>query len=191
MRQAVRPFGQPRSAPPQSCPVGGPQRWSCSASWRSPYRRRHKPQPIQTLVSNFDGSVATTENVSVTGAAGTAIFIAGQGFTTGPNFTGYGLDSIRVHFRTVTTAPTDFTASIWTTENSPSLGTTGDNTGTPLTKLFDLINPTDITTAGDKTFTAPANTRLDRETTYAVVFETTNGEIAMDTRSGREEEATL
>ena len=23
--------------------TGGPQRWSCSASWRSPYRRRHKP----------------------------------------------------------------------------------------------------------------------------------------------------
>ena len=135
-----------------------------------------------TLISNFVGTV--TENVSLTGVTS----IAGQGFTTGPNFMGYGLDSIRVHFRTVNPAPTDFTASIWTTENSLSLGTTGDNTGLPLVKLFDLINPTDITTPGDKIFTAPTGTRLDRDTTYAVVFEITGGQIALDIRAGRTEE---
>ena len=138
-----------------------------------------------TLVSNFDGSVSATANASV------ANFItAGQGFTTGPNFTGYGLDSIRVHFRTVTGTPTGFTASIWTTQNSPSLGTTAQNTGIPLAKLFDLINPTDITTPGDKIFTAPADTRLDRDTTYAVVFEIETGEIGLDA-GGIEEDGAL
>ena len=202
IRQAVRPFGQPHSAPPQPCPV----RRGSRGSFRPQQVRalgRHgraaalvvlgllalalpeaaQAQPVRTLISNFIGTVAATENVPVT-----ATSIVGQGFTTGPNFTGYGLDSIRVHFRTVATAPTNFTASIWTTENSPSLGTTGDNTGTPLAKLFDLINPTDITTAGDKIFTAPANTTLNRDTTYAVVLETTDGQIALDIRASRTEE---
>ena len=145
MRRAVRPFGQPRSAPPQPCPV----RRGARGSFRPQQVRalgRHRraaalvvlgllalalpeaaqAQPVRTLISNFIGTVTATEIVPVT-----ATSIVGQGFTTGPNFTGYGLDSIRVHFQTVATAPTHFTASIWTTTHSPSLGTTGDNTGHP------------------------------------------------------------
>ena len=191
MRRAVRPFGQPRSAPPRPCPVRRAAALVVLGllALALPEAAQAQPgQTVQTLVSNFIGTVAATENVSLTSSAGAAILSAGQGFTTGPNFTGYGLDSIRVHFQTVATAPTNFTASIWTTENSPSLGTTGDNTGTPLAKLFDLINPTDITTEGDKIFTAPANTTLNRDTTYAVVFETTDGQIALDIRASRTEE---
>ena len=183
IRQAVRPFGQPHSAPPQPCPVRRAAALVVLGLLALALPEAAQAQPVRTLISNFIGTVAATENVPVT-----ATFIVGQGFTTGPNFTGYGLDSIRVHFQTVATAPTNFTASIWTTQNSPSLGTTGDNTGTPLAKLFDLINPTDITTAGDKIFTAPANTTLNRDTTYAVVFETTDGQIALDIRASRTEE---
>ncbi len=183
MRQAVRPFGQPRSPPPQPCPVRRAAALVVLGLLALALPEAAQAQPVRTLISNFIGTVAATEIVPVT-----ATSIVGQGFTTGPNFTGYGLDSIRVHFRTVATAPTNFTASIWTTENSPSLGTTGDNTGTPLAKLFDLINPTDITTAGDKIFTAPANTTLNRDTTYAVVLETTDGQIALDIRASRTEE---
>ena len=184
MRRAVRPFGQPRSAPPQPCPVRRAAALVVLGLLALALPEAAQAQPVRTLISNFIGTVAATEYVSITGATS----IVGQGFTTGPNFTGYGLDSIRVHFRTVATAPTNFTASIWTTENSPSLGTTGDNTGTPLAKLFDLINPTDITTEGDKIFTAPANTTLNRDTTYAVVLETTDGQIALDIRASRTEE---
>ena len=183
MRQAVRPFGQPHSPPPQPCPVRRAAALVVLGLLALALPEAAQAQPVRTLISNFIGTVTATEIVPVT-----ATSIVGQGFTTGPNFTGYGLDSIRVHFQTVATAPTNFTASIWTTTHSPSLGTTGDNTGTPLAKLFDLINPTDITTAGDKIFTAPANTTLNRDTTYAVVFETTDGQIALDIRASRTEE---
>ena len=120
-------------------------------------------QPVQTLISNFGQTVGSTA---------ASIHLASQSFTTGPNSEGYGLDSIRVHFPTVNTEPTNLTASIWTTINSPSPGTTADTIGDPLVKQFDLMNPADITTVGDKTFTAPPDTKLDPLTTYAVVFQT-------------------
>ena len=140
-------------------------------------------QPVQTLISNFGQPVGSAAPDI------TSIFYPGQSFTTGPNPAGYGLDSIRVHFPTVNIAPTDLTASIWTTKNSPSPGTTVHNTGDPLAKQFDLINPADITTPGDKTFTAPANTTLDPLTTYAVVFGPTDGNMEVGITTSRVEGA--
>ena len=140
-------------------------------------------QPVQTLISNFGQPVGSAAPDI------TSIFYPGQSFTTGPNPAGYGLDSIRVHFPTVNSAPTDLTASIWTTKNSPSPGTTVNNVGDPLAKQFDLINPADITTPGDKTFTAPANTTLDPLTTYAVVFGPTDGNMEVGITTSRVEGA--
>ena len=140
-------------------------------------------QPVQTLISNFGQPVGSAAPDI------TSIFYPGQSFTTGPNPAGYGLDSIRVHFPTVNIAPTDLTASIWTTKNSPSPGTTVNNVGDPLAKQFDLINPADITTPGDKTFTAPANTTLDPLTTYAVVFGPTDGNMEVGITTSRVEGA--
>ena len=140
-------------------------------------------QPVQTLISNFGQPVGSAAPDI------TSIFYPGQSFTTGPNPAGYGLDSIRVHFPTVNSAPTDLTASIRTTKNSPSPGTTVNNVGDPLAKQFDLINPADITTPGDKTFTAPANTTLDPLTTYAVVFGPTDGNMEVGITTSRVEGA--
>ena len=103
MRRAVRPFGQPHSPPPQPCPVRRAAVLVVLGLLALALPEAAQAQPVQTLISNFIGAVAATENVSITGATS----FVGQGFTTGPNFTGYGLDSIRVHFRTVATAPTN------------------------------------------------------------------------------------
>ena len=136
-------------------------------------------QPVQTLISNF-GQPVDSDAPSIA-----SIFYPGQSFTTGPNPAGYGLDSIRVHFPTVTTVPTNLTASIWTTTHSPSPGTTVNNIGDPDAKQFDLTNPADITTVGDKTFTAPPDTKLDPLTTYAVVFGPTDGNMEVGITTSR------
>ena len=143
-------------------------------------------QPVQTLISNFGQPVITGESA----ASITNTFSLGQTFTTGPNSEGYGLDSIRVHFPTVNTEPTNLTASIWTTTNSPTPNDApATAVGNPLAKQFDLMNPADITTVGDKIFTAPPNTKLDPLTTYAVVFQTTDGNIEMGLTNSRAEDA--
>ena len=185
MRQAVRPFGQPRSAPPQSC-HGRAAALVVLGLLALALPEAAQAQPVQTLISNFGQTAAPA---STTRPDVDATFRPSQNFTTGPNPAGYGLDSIRVHFPIVTAAP-DLTASIWTTKNSPSPGTTVDNIGNPAAKQFDLINPTDITTPGeDKIFTAEANTKLDPLTTYAVVFETTGGNMEVDITESRAEDA--
>ena len=182
MRQAVRPFGQPRSAPPQSC-HGRAAALVVLGLLALALPEAAQAQPVQTLISNF-GQPVDSDVPDIT-----SLFTPGQSFTTGPNSEGYGLDSIRVHFPTVNTAPTNLTASIWTTQNSPSLGTTVNTTRDPDAKLFDLINPTDITTPGDKTFTAEANTTLDPLTTYAVVFGPTDGNMEVGITTSRAEGA--
>ena len=48
----------------------------------------------------------------------------------------------------------------------------------PQAKQFDLISPADLTTTGEKIFTAPAATTLAAATEYAVVF-TTDGDIGL------------
>ena len=182
MRQAVRPFGQPRSAPPQSC-HGRAAALVVLGLLALALPEAAQAQPVQTLISNF-GQPVDSDVPDIT-----SLFTPGQSFTTGPNSEGYGLDSIRVHFPTVNTAPTNLTASIWTTQNSPSLGTTVNTTRDPDAKLFDLINPTYITTPGDKTFTAEANTTLDPLTTYAVVFGPTDGNMEVGITTSRAEGA--
>ena len=145
-------------------------------------------QPAQTLISNFGQPVRTGES----GASITSGFDLGQTFTTGPNPGGYSLDSIRARFTTVNILPTEVKASIWTTTNSPTPNDApATAVGGPLVKQFDLMNPADITTVGDKTFTAPpnTNTKLDPLTTYAVVFETTDGNIEMGLANSRAEDA--
>ena len=115
-----------------------------------------KAQSVQTLVSNFARIQATTRvNLNSTD-------IRAQGFTTGANPAGYGLTSIKVDFRQVVTAPTSFTASIWTTNAQ----------GDPQARDEDIVltNPADISTTGSKTFTASLGARLNASSTYALVL---------------------
>ena len=85
----------------------------------------------------------------------------GQGFTTGSNSFGYSLESVEVKFNT---APSGLSVKL----------ATGLPTAT--TVVATLSNPSSLT-AGDLTFTAPANTTLSANTTYFVVVEASSGNI--------------
>ena len=75
---------------------------------------------------------------------------------------GYRLVSVVAHIRS-TGANAVPRVSIYTS-------TSGNKPGT---SLFVLTNPATITPFADNTFTAPANTELDANTKYFVVFENT------------------
>ena len=117
------------------------------------------------LVSNIDRS--RTNAANVLSASKRA-----QGFQTGSGKE-YVLESVEVSIRTYPSNAGDPKSAIY--EQS------GSNPGT---KLVDLANPGSISANSIATFTAPADTRLERSTTYYVVFERATGasfEIATTT----------
>ena len=131
------------------------------------------------LVSNLGESATdTTSNFGNNGVNDLA-----QIFTTGTHEPGYTLTSVEIAFNTGISAANigDLSVSVWSVDSS----------GNPLTKQFDLTNPTNpagitaattgTTTGIDVTllvaitgnytvFTAPSNTTLTQNTPYAVVL---------------------
>ena len=115
-----------------------------------------QPQ-TNVLVSNM-GETAST-HVTTSGAS------IAQGFTTGSATGGYTLTSIDL---VIESNPTEtqrdtIRAQLW----SHATG------GVPDSKLYDLTVPAHQISAGTVTFTAPANTTLDANTTYWMVAYTT------------------
>ena len=89
-----------------------------------------------------------------------------QGFTTGSASGGYVLHSIQVHFREGTSSPGDLRVQLRghsTSTGNPSAGV--------LSVTF--TKPSDLGSAGSKTFTAPANTTLSANTTYYILLQYT------------------
>ena len=107
------------------------------------------------LLSNLDQS--NTESLPI-GDYVNADLHQAMGFQTGSNAGGYTLTSVKALFSAVSNSD-DVRVRIF----SSSAG------GTPDSSLYTLINPT--VSIGLNTFTAPANTRLEKSTQYFVVFD--------------------
>ena len=125
------------------------------------------------LVSNLN-QLATSSAVSF-GSTVTRNLVA-QGFTTGASTGGYTLTSIEVAFNAAQTVTQlgNLTAGVWS----------DDGSGNPSAELFTLTKPASIVAATNSggvqssnvtgnyaVFTAPANTTLDRSTSYHMVLE--------------------
>ena len=92
-----------------------------------------------------------------------------QSFTTGSSSRSYGLTAVRFH------------ASAGTTQTSLVVSIHEDNSGDPAaTVLFTLTGPA-VSGFGRQEYThsAPANARLDPDTTYWVVFSNSSGQITL------------
>ena len=107
-------------------------------------------QSVQTLVKN-------TSQTSYLIANSTE---QAQGFTTGRNSTGYGLTSVGISFGAGSSS-TDPVVKIYTT----------DSDGEPDSEFVTLTNPASLRELALNTFTAPADTTLSANTTYAVVID--------------------
>ena len=113
-----------------------------------------------TYVSNLTTSSVNSLQFSMT--------LRAQTFTTGSNAPGYSLGSVELAVAGVTGTFT-LSAAIYSTNNS----------GLPNSQLHSLTAPGTISADSVLSFTAPANTTLAANTTYAVVFERTGtGTIA-------------
>ena len=126
------------------------------------------------LVSNLN-QLATSSAVSF-GSTVTRNLVA-QGFTTGASTGGYTLTSIEVAFNAAQTVTQlgNLTAGVWS----------DDGSGNPSAELFTLTKPASIVAATNSggpmqssnvtgnyaVFIAPANTTLDRSTSYHMVLE--------------------
>ena len=82
----------------------------------------------------------------------------GQGFTTGSDTAGYTLDAIDIGYND--SSNTAFSASIWSSFIVD---------GTPDSLVYSLTPPATFS-AGNLTFTAPANARLTSGTTYFIIL---------------------
>ena len=110
-----------------------------------------------TLVDNWDvGADSSDLSVSANDR--------GQRFRTGDNPTGYVLTSIDIDMTSGLTSG-DFTVSLWS----------ANNLNLPDTLLATFNNPGNLSTAGTKNFTAPADTPLASDTRYIITFEYTSG----------------
>ena len=110
-----------------------------------------------TLVDNWDvGADSSDLSVSANDR--------GQRFRTGDNPTGYVLTSIDIDMTSGLTSG-DFTVSLWS----------ANNLNLPDTVLATFNNPGNLSTAGTKNFTAPADTHLANDTRYIITFEYTSG----------------
>ena len=94
-----------------------------------------------------------------------------QAFTTGPNASGYKLDSIAVHFHEI--------ASVSTASNQLTVTLREENGDNPSTTLCTLTNPPIFASSGLHTFSAPTTgtnlcPTLDMNTTYFVVVTRVN-----------------
>ena len=82
----------------------------------------------------------------------------GQGFTTGSDTAGYTLDAIDIGYND--SSNTAFSASIWSSFIAD---------GSPNSLLYSLTPPATFS-AGNLTFTAPANATLTSDTTYFIIL---------------------
>ncbi len=106
---------------------------------------------LPTAVSNL--GLTTDSTIALSNTA-----VRAQGFTTGSRDGGYTLYSILVDFDQKPSSPANLTVVLRSQD--------GDNPS--LTGGITLSNPAYLGSPGTKTFTAPANTTLTKETTYYV-----------------------
>ena len=182
MRRAVRPFGQPRSAPPRPCPVRQGAR-GCSSPFphrASLWRRLRLRENAATLLRGTRAAALALAALAVLLAlplqaeAQTAITLVsntGQGadadaagtldraqaFTTGSNSGGYTLSSIDI----ISEDPQGDDASVSVC--------TVDGSGYPTTTCTALTAPSSFA-AGTLTFTASPVMTLTSTTTYTVLI---------------------
>ena len=103
-----------------------------------------------------------------------------QAFTTGDHSDGYTLSEVDARFAGINALTSGIRVSIYSTSS-----------GTPNTSLHVLNNPASFTSDATNTFTAPANTTLDANTTYAIVFEVTDtsGSALLKTTNSDDEDS--
>ena len=120
------------------------------------------PQP-QEMFTKFVSNTEQTEADDLTvGTSGADHWTVGLAFTTGNNR--IALSEVDVSFGSVGTASTIVTVSVRSTD-SAGLPTTGSGSTS-----YTLTNPDTITANSVNTFTAPANSTLEANTTYIVTF---------------------
>ena len=104
-------------------------------------------------------------------AAG-ANYVLAQGFTTGAEASGYTLSSIEVRLEN--------TSASAATRNVPTVKVvSGSATGTEIARLDGGSQSISASTTVNRTYTAPANTRLAASTTYYVVIEGGSDNLAL------------
>ena len=110
------------------------------------------------------GTVTLVSNIgqSNTGASNFIARDIAQAFTTGPNSTGYTLESVGIDFFYDAVTPPTHTVSIWT-----------ESSGSPGSSLGSLTNPASfVTGVNDYTTTG---IRLSADTTYFIVMDSISG----------------
>ena len=115
-------------------------------------------QTAVTLVSNYESKHAT-QRIFVGDLNDTTNDVIAQSFETGGNSTGYTLNSVK--FEVLTTDGADVSGKVTIYS--------ADSDGDPDAELHELTGT--ITTTGEKTFTAPADTVLAASTTYFIHLE--------------------
>ena len=119
-------------------------------------------RPMYGLSAVFEVAEADTTLVSNTGQTSadftTDAIDYGQGFTTGSDTAGYTLDAIDIGYND--SSNTAFSASIWSSFIAD---------GSPNSLLYSLTPPATFS-AGNLTFTAPANATLTSDTTYFIIL---------------------
>ena len=120
-------------------------------------------EPLYAMVQNLGQADKTYYTVG----GGSLVEVVSQGFTTGPNASGYRLQGIGVNIEgsggNVPDGPT-----------SVSVAVHADSNGKPGAKLFDLLSPTDYA-AGHSFFEAPPGSTLDPDTSYVMVWQNLGG----------------
>ena len=111
-------------------------------------------------------NLGQTDNSYVSVEGGTSKVLS-QGFTTGPNATGYRLQGIGVN---IEGSDSSYPAS----PTSVSVAVHADSSGKPGEKLFDLISPTEFG-PGLSFFEAPAVTTLAPSASYLLVWTRNDG----------------
>ena len=123
-------------------------------------------EPLYATVQNLgqtDNSYAIADSTNA---------VLSQGFTTGSEAAGYGLQGIGVNIEgsddsnSVAQLPDDAT--------SVTVAVHADSGGKPGAKLFDLVSPAEYA-AGHSFFEAPAGTTLDPSTSYVLVWSHLSG----------------
>ena len=119
-------------------------------------------RPMYGLSGVFQVAEANTTLVSNTGQTSadftTDAINYGQGFTTGSDTAGYTLEAIDIGYND--SSNTAFSASIWSSFIAD---------GSPNSLLYSLTPPATFS-AGNLTFTAPANAMLTSGTTYFIIL---------------------
>ena len=86
-----------------------------------------------------------------------------QGFTTGIDTDGYTMTAIEVEFASGTSQANNLSVQLRPAAN-------GGGPAAASAKIADFTKPDNLGSAGDKTFTLPANTKLAANTEYFVFF---------------------